>query len=226
MSIYIDVPCAYLEMARAISNVLIEEMKNWEENPPDVDEEQMANVQFSLVSTIIIQCYMTIEAFINEELKNLWENSRNLDNETNKIKSSGIVEVQNTKSIYHEFYKKYGHHNNFKDLRKEKDLKNLGDRIKIICRTREIPQVHDSDKEIWDFFKKMEKIYRHYLIHIYPDNNKFYELVKEILLKNELDKYFETVQNIISHFYNQQDENPPEWLKKNTLYKFSGIDYL
>ncbi len=57
MSISIDVPHAYFEMARAISNVLNVEMKKWEEEPTDVNEEQMANVQFSLVSTIIIQCY-------------------------------------------------------------------------------------------------------------------------------------------------------------------------
>ena len=201
MSIYIDVPCAYLEMARAISNVLIEEMKNWEENPPDVDEEQMANVQFSLVSTIIIQCYMTIEAFINEELKN-------------------------GKSKYPEFYGKYGHYDNFEGLSINTDLSNLGDRINIIFKTNNIEPIHESDNKTWIFFKRMEKIYRHYLIHIHPDNTKFHDLVKEILLKNELDKYFETVQNIISHFYNQQGENPPRWLEKNTLYKFSGIDYL
>ena len=210
MSIYINVPCAYFEMARAISNVLIEEMKNWEENPPDVDEEQMANVQFSLVSTIIIQCYMTIEAFINEELKNLWENSRKL---------------KNGKSKQPEFYGKYGHYDNFEDLKNEKDLRNLGDRIKIICKTREISQIHESDKKTWKFFKKMEKVYRHYLIHIYPDNTKFHDLVNDILTKNELGKYFETVQKIISHFYNQQGDNPPEWLKDSTLYKFSGLDY-
>ena len=212
MSISIDVPHTYFEMARAISNVLNVEMKKWDEKPPDVDEEQMANVQFSLVSTIIIQCYMTIEAFINEGLKDLWKKSRN--------------EIRNAAPRYPEFYNQYGHYDNFEDLKNEKDLRNLGDRIKIICKTREIAQIHEIDKETWDFFKRMEKEYRHFLIHIYPDNVKFRDLVIDILFKNELRIYFETVQNVISHFYSQQGNNPPEWLAKNTLFKFSGIDYL
>lgn len=226
MSINIDVPHAYFETARAISNVLNIEMKKWKEVPTGVDEEQMANVQFSLISTIIIQCYMTIEAFINEGLKDLWVKSRDFHNEINKIKSSGIIEVRNAKSRYDEFYQKYGHYGNFEDLRNEKDLRNLGDRIKIICKTREIAQIHESDKETWDFFKRMEKEYRHFLIHIYPDNVKIRNLVIDILLKNELGIYFKTVQNLISHFYNQQANNPPDWLAKNTLFNFSGINYL
>ncbi len=155
---------------------------------------------------------MTIEAFINEGLKDLWEKSRD--------------EIRNAKSSYDEFYQKYGHYDNFEDLRNEKDLRNLGDRIKIICKTTEITQIHESDKKTWDFFKRMEKEYRHFLIHIYPDSVKFRDLVRDILLNNELRIYFETVQNVISHFYNQQGNNPPKWLKDNTLYKFSGIEYL
>ncbi|MCH7820227.1 MAG: hypothetical protein IIB40_11860 [Candidatus Marinimicrobia bacterium] len=71
MALNIDVPRAYLEMARAISDVLNAEMEKWSDDPPDEDDERMANIQFSLVSTIIIQCYMTIEAFVNEGLYDL-----------------------------------------------------------------------------------------------------------------------------------------------------------
>ena len=211
MSIYIDVPHAYFEMARAIFNVLNVEMKRWEAEPPDVKKEKMANILFSLISTIIIQCYMTIEAFINEELKELWNESRILEN---------------GKSKYPEFYEKYGRYANSEGLSMNTDLSNLGDRINIICKTNNIEPIHKSNNKTWLFFKRMEKVYRHYLIHIYPNNAKFNELINEILLKNELGKYFNTVNNIISHFYIQKDSNPPEWLKDNTLYNFSGIDYL
>ena len=225
MSIYIDVPRAYFEMARAISNVLNVEMSKWKKELPDVNGEQMANIQFSLVSTIIIQCYMTIEAFTNEGLKKLWDESRKREGEFNKIKNSGVQEAQNAKSLYQDFYDKYGYYENFEDLRFTK-LKDLGERIKIICKTLEISQIHESDEMTWTFFKRIEKEYRHYLIHIYPENEKFYNLVNDIIRKNELGKYFNTVNNIISHFYIQKDSNPPEWLKDNTLYNFSGIDYL
>ena len=211
MSIHINVLRAYFEMARAISDVLTVEMKKGDDKPPDVNEKQMANIQFSLVSTIIIQCYMTIESTINNNLKDLWKESH---------------KRENGKSIYHEFYEKYGCYENFEDLKNEKALRNLGDRIKIICKTREIPQLHESDKETWEFFKKIEKVYRHYLIHIYPDNTKFHDLVNDILTKNELGDYLKTVQKIISHFYTQEKLDQMEWLDKNTLYKFSGIEYL
>ena len=69
--------------------------------PGDVKKEKMANILFSLISTIIIQCYMTIEAFINEELKELWNESRILEN---------------GKSKYPEFYEKYGRYANFEGL--------------------------------------------------------------------------------------------------------------
>lgn len=226
MSINIDVPRAYLEMARAIYHVLNVEMKKWKDAPPDVGEEQMANVQFSLVSTIIIQCYMTIEAFINEELKDLWKESRKREDEIKKIKSSGIVEVRNAKSNYHEFYKKYGICDNFEDLKKEKNIRKLGQRINLICKTREILLIHESDKETWGLFKRMEKEYRHFLIHIYPEKNKFHDLVSDIFVKNELEIYFKTVQKVISHFYDTQNSSAQKWLNESTLFKFSGIDYL
>lgn len=140
-------------------------------------------------------------------------------------KIRGVQEAQNSKSLYQDFYNKYGYYDNFEDLRFTK-LKDLGERIKIICKTLEISPIHESDEMTWTFFKRMEKEYRHYLIHIYPENEKFYDLVNDIIRKNELEKYFETVQIIISHFYNQNGENPPEWLENSTLYNFSGIDYL
>ena len=226
MSIYIDVPHAYFEMARAIFNVLNVEMKKWEEGSQVLNDEQKKNIQLSMVSTIIIQCYMTIEAFINEGLKDLWEKSRKFEKDMNELKPVGIVQIQNAKPRYHEFYKKYGRYDNFEHLTIKTNLSNLGERIKIICKTRKIPQIHESYKETWDFFKKMETLYRHFLIHIYPDNIKFNDLLNDIFSKKEIDKCFETVQIIISHFYSQNGDNPPEWLKDNTLYNFSGIDYL
>jgi len=226
MSINIDVPRAYLEMARAIYDVLNVEMKKWKDASPDVDEEQMANVLFSLVSTIIIHCYMTIEAFINEVLKDLWKESRKLEDELKKIKSNGIVEVRNAKSKYHEFFIKYGICDNFEDLYKEKHLRELGEKINLICKTRGIVPIHKSDQKTWILFKRMEKEYRHFLIHIHPGKNKFHGLVNDILVKNELEIYFKTVQKVISPFYDPQNSSDKKWLSESTLFKFSGIDYL
>ena len=47
MSIYIDVPHAYFEMARAIFNVLNVEMKKWEEGSQVLNDEQKKNIQLS-----------------------------------------------------------------------------------------------------------------------------------------------------------------------------------
>lgn len=226
MALNIDVPRAYLEMARAISDVLNAEMEKWSDDPPDEDDERMANIQFSLVSTIIIQCYMTIEAFVNEGLYDLWNKSREYEKDQSHIETNGTTNVLNVKSRYHQFYTKYGHYDNFEELKKESELRNLGDRINIICDTRDIDKICDSDSKTWTLFRKMEKEYRHFLIHIHPENQKFHDLVNDILINNEIRIYFETVQNVISHFYNQNDNTPPEWLTESELFNFSGINYL
>ena len=161
MSISIDVPRAYFEMARAIFNVLNVEMKKWEKDSHLLNDERKYNIRLSLGSTIIIQCYMTIEAFFNEELKNLWENSRKFENYMSQNKSGGIEEVQNAKPRFHDFHSKYGKYDDFEELKNKKNIKNLGKRIILICKTREFPLLHESDSETWEFFKKMEIHYRH-----------------------------------------------------------------
>ena len=79
---------------------------------------------------------------------------------------------------------------------------------------------------LWQEFKELNEISRHFLVHPYPNDQFFNENLKRIGFETPTEKYVNIAQEILLHFHKQGGLNPPDWLKKNTLVRFEGVRFL
>lgn len=168
-----------------------------------------------------IYSYMAIESFINYGLYDLWKHSRTAKksiDEANKLNPD-----LNAVPIYKDFYEKYGLLDDFTDIRKTK-LRELKERIKILCKEFNYPFIHDSNPQLWSDFTGLLENARHFLIHPNPEQKEFHKLSKMLVQDISLFiKYPEVAANIISHFYTSAKKELPEYLLKNRIFIINEI---
>jgi hypothetical protein len=198
-----NVPQCYLELARSALTSLHSTKKREDilKNYPN----EMANALFALVSTSVIYSYMTIEAFVNAQLYNIWTKRKNSNSYQGKKFNSEFSNIQE-----------------FESLKKDKKIRELNERIKTLCRLLEYKQIHNEDPKLWQEFNELIDKARHYLIHPFPDPQKFNETMKTILEQNKAGLYVEVAEKIINYLYSQAKRDAPDWLKENKLLKNRG----
>ena len=169
-----------------------------------------------MASVSTLYSYMSIESFINYELYGLWKHSRTSKksiDEANKMypKLSAIP-------IYKDFYDKYGKIDDFTEIRNTK-LKELKERVKILCKEFNYPLIHDVNPKLWADFTGMLENARHFLVHPNPEQEEFHNLSKQLVQDiNLFVNYPEVAANIISHFFTSANKEVPSYLTSNELF--------
>lgn len=224
--ITLNLPHLYLEMARAVfTNIYSKGEKPDEELMTEDGISSVAGVLFAATSATIIYSYLSIEAFANYHLYDIWEHSRTAHEAFAKLKGENPEAAKNVMPDLDSFFQKYGHINEFESL-KSTDLRELGERINVLCEAEEIRKIHDADPELWQSFQELLRRARHFLIHPFPDPTRFHDMLKIILMETELGEYPEIAQRMIRHFYEEKGKSAPDWVGGNTLFRFEGIEYL
>jgi len=197
-----NVPQCYLELARSAFTSLHSTAKREEIliNHPN----KMANALFALASTSLIYSYMTIEAFVNAQLYIIWEKRNSGTNEANRFNS----EFPKTEK--------------FENLKTDKKIRELNERITTLCRLLGYKQIHKEDSKLWQNFNELLDNVRHFLIHPFPDPKKFNRIMETILEQNKAGLYVEIAEQIIKYLYKQAKRDAPDWLQKNKLLKNRG----
>ncbi|MBC8402377.1 MAG: hypothetical protein H8E14_12885 [Candidatus Marinimicrobia bacterium] len=215
--INLDITRNYLEMARSVFTAF--------ENVPDkdkIDETKWAGLIFATTSVTVIYSYMSLEAFINYQLYRVWDNSHLafISNERLKRKQTG----NSINPLYPYFYDKYGHVDEFYKL-KDTGIGDLGDRIKLLCRSFQINQIYDTEPSLWQAFKDLHKNARHFLIHPFPNPKEMNEIMTR-LFNTQTGTYVAIAGSIITHFYKERGEEEPGWIYNNTAFKISSFEYI
>ena len=206
--ITLDLTHCYLEIARSsIVSLSLDDPKSkcfLQEHGYD----PIVNATISIVSVTIIFSYLSIESFINYHLYRIWEKRAD-----HSYASKRFLEI-------------FGAIDDFRKLKTKKKVKELGERIKTLFELLSYPKPHEVNPRLWQDFKDLNEISRHFLVHPYPSDQFFNENLRRIGLETPTEKYVNMAQEILPHFYKQGGLKPPDWLNKNTLVRFEGIRFL
>ncbi|MBA7493633.1 hypothetical protein ES702_04192 [subsurface metagenome] len=195
----------YLEMARAVyTKWCLPTAKQFSS-----DRELKTLVgQFSflIVSLTVIYSYLAIEAWANYYLHEIWRKSR-----------------FNSGKKYPAFPQKYRQINEFTKL-KDTELKELKERIKVLCDSYQIPRIDRSNPKLWRDFNELLEEARHFIIHPFPDPKKFQECMEIVQEKHGLRKWTKIAEGIISHFFINKNKKLPNWLTQNKFFKIEKFE--
>lgn len=199
----------YLEIARSIIDKPLKELISLN-NDGKIDRNKVVNIGFGIISISCIYSYAAIEAFCN---RHLW----GFQDTVKKIESSGAGKAG---------WRYMGHSSeslgeNKLDFNAKEDLK---EKIKKLCVLYKIKTICDSNPELWGKFNQLLKDARHFIIHPKPEPDEFQENINKILSNHNTGEYVNIASEILEYYYTGTQKNPPEWLKKNSLLDFSGIN--
>ena len=207
LKISYDLPHCYIEVARAAMTSF--------HHPAGADAflqkhtiEPIANAKAALVSVSIVYSYLAVEAFVNSQLYNVW-----------KRRHDGSVQAERLLALL-------GYVAPFEALKGHKRVRGLSERIKTVCQILDIKPPHEGAPKVWQDFIHLVEVSRHFVIHPTPDPEYFQEHMERIMTETKAGKYADTARDIIGNLYDASGESRPEWLTKNTLLKFRGVDLL
>lgn len=216
----------YLEMARSVfTGIHHPELKPQEDITTEEEFDPIAGTIFSITTVTIIYSYLTLEAFSNYHLYKIWEHSRRAHKAIEELKQRDPKHTKKIIPSYDQFYQEYGRYDRFEDL-KQTDLRELGERMKVICDAFEIPRIHEVDTRLWQEFKGLLEKARQFLVHPFPDPTKFQNVMKTILWEKKIGEYVQTAQNVIKYFYTRSGGEVPKWVDNNTLFLIKGFECL
>jgi len=198
----------YMEIARGVFTSFYHTETSNEELIEDHGSNFLPNVIFSMMSITVLYSYMTIESFVNYQLYRIWEKRHNGSQEAQRL------------------LKVVGDVDKFENLKNNNKFRELGDRIKTLCDVFGFEKPHNKIPKVWQDFKDLSEISRHFFIHLYPGGPHFQNNAQRIFERTESGKYFRVAEDLLRFFYKESGRQPPEWVSKNTLIKFRGIDLL
>ena len=181
-----NVTQCYLEMARAVYT-------KWrlpiarEFSSDRQLKSLVGQFSFLIVSLTVIYSYLAIEAWVNYWLHEIWQQCR----------------VDSGKK-YPAFPQKYRQVNEFTKL-KGTELRDLKERIKVLCDSYQVARIDRSNPKLWQDFNDLLEEARHFLIHPFPDPKKFQDCMEMIQQKRGLRKWTKIAEGIISHFIIKQE---------------------
>jgi hypothetical protein len=168
----------------------------------------LANAIFGLVSASIVYSYLAVESFVNAQLYNIWSRRHDGSPESGR------------------FLVLLGDADKFDLLKNVKGVSELGDRIKSLCHVFGFKKPHENDDRLWQDFKSLVEVSRHFLIHPYPDPDYFQVNMERIMTDTKAGRYSNIAASLIGHFYDQANKTKPIWLEHNTLICFEGVRLL
>ena len=207
IKIQYNVPRCYLDMARAAMTSLHHPIGR-EKFRGKYGVEPIANVKLALVSVSIIYSYLAVEAFVNAQLYLLWARRHDRSPEATRFLSI-LKDVDN-----------------FESLKSSNKVRELGDRINTLCKIMGYKKPHEIDNALWEKYKKLAEVSRHFLVHPYPAPMFFQAHMSRIMEETKAGEYFETASSLIGHLHDQSRKKRPEWLKGNVRFRIRGVDLI
>jgi len=164
---------------------------------------------------------LAVESFTNYNLYELWKSSRYNYKQIEELNK--LYPHLKGKALYEEFYNEYGKIDNFVSL-KNTDIGKMKEKIKILCKEFNFPQIYDSNPTLWQEFLELLEKARDFLVHPNPEEEIFNKYCKQ-LIHTELPfkKYPAVAADIIKHFYKSSNNQSPTFLEKNELFFISEI---
>ena len=115
-------------------------------------------------------------------------------------------------------YKKYFENEiNFEGLLEKVDLR---EKLKVLASVCNISPLHESEPILWNQLCQTVEDMRHFIIHPKPYPNIFQEKMNSIMVRYKLNQYFKIAEEVIRYFYTNTNATIPDWLNKNTLFRF------
>lgn len=200
----------YLEMARAAAGPLsfhhpIGDLRQLVET---YGHNPIASAILAVVSVVIVYSYLAIESFMNYQLYRVWE-----------TRAEATVESER-------FLRLLGDSAPFERYRNHSRVRDLGERIKVLCEIKGYRKPHEAIPRQWQQFKELAEASRHFLVHPTPDPVHFQRVMKRVLHELPTGRYPDLAVAMIGFFYDESRTEKPEWLSRNTLIRFRGIDVL
>jgi len=161
-----------------------------------------------MMSISIVYSYLAVEAFINYQLYAIW----NRRDDGSPVAGRFIATLGSVPQ--------------FESLKGDKHTRELGDRIKTLCQILAISPPHDGAPKLWEDFKRLLEVSRHFVIHPYPDPAYFQENMQRISTETKAGKFVDTARDLIGYLHDATHRPRPDWLAKNTLIRFRGVDVL
>jgi len=168
----------------------------------------LANATIAVLSVTIIYSYLALEAFVNYRLFRLWERRHDGSSEAGR------------------FLSLLGDPAAFEELRRHSKVRDLGSRFKTLCELRGYAKPHENDPTLWQEFKELVELSRHFLVHPNPGADSFQGHLTRIGLETVSGRYAQVAQRLMTFYYQQSGHTPPPWVMQNTLLRFRGIDVL
>lgn len=168
----------------------------------------LVNAILSVVSISVLYSYLAIESFINYQLYRVWEKRNDGSEESNRF--SAI----------------FGDVAAFEALKTHKKSAKLGERIKTLCGILGYQKPHDAIPNVWQDFKELVEASRHFFVHQHPGKEHFQNHVGRIFTKTQAGKYVHVAEELLKYLYRCSRKTPPNWLDRNGLLQFRGIDIL
>lgn len=152
----------YLEVARAATFVVAvpddraKFLKNLE------NKNRYANAQVATGSISVIYSYLAIESFVNYQLYLAWTRRHE-----DPYFGPRFLELLNNVD---EFQKLKGH----------KKIRDLGERIKTYYKIKNFEPIDKRNPGLWQMFKHLLELSRHFLVHLFPDPELFNERMNDL----------------------------------------------
>lgn len=162
----------------------------------------------ALISMTIIYSYLAVESFANYQIHSIW-NSLGKDSDKAKM-----------------FERLCGKVETFEQLKNAKKLRNLGDKLNIICRLQGFQKPADANPALWRDFKNLAEVSRHFLIHPFPEKSFFQQHMRRIAMDVQGGLYVRTALELIKHLYNEADLRVPAHVERNTMCRFRCVKLL
>jgi len=211
----------YLEVARSIlDKPLIDLYKLHDEK--NIELNQAMNVVYALFSMSCIYSCLAIESLCNAQLYKQWEYIQMVKNNIKKLNllSPSLLVGKRFYREYNRYTKEdFLYTKQFKGRVAKKDLKN---KLNDLCNALKIDKIAHPSSKYWSALEFLLKR-RNFFVHPKPHPEEFNRFAKEIFKKDKPSMYYLVASEIIRYFYNATQTKEPDWLSKNTLFKFSGI---
>ncbi|MBN4076118.1 hypothetical protein JYT16_00210 [Gemmatimonas aurantiaca] len=191
----------YLEMARVVFDIPFDTPR--EENKKGHVSE-IADLTLGTLSMTIIYSYLSVEAFANYYLYQLWEG-----------RIGSVYQSKFRELIDDEI-------DDFIELRYHARFRELGDRLKLLCDVLGIERLSKSNPKLWQEFKELLENSRHFLVHPRPDEKSFAEKMKP-LYETKPFHYTRIAESVLGYFYDFMTEPPPGWLKTNMTIRVAKV---
>ena len=202
-----DLTHCYIEVARSALTSFHHQLEL-----PDFNEKFGRNVfpnaLLAVMSISIVYSYLSVESFVNYQLFQIWQRRRDGSPESGR------------------FLELLGDEEDFENLKSSKRARELGARYKTLCRILAFKSPVETQPTLWQGFKELLELSRHFLVHPYPDKEYFQKNLSRIGGDVEAGRYADIAQRLIGHLYEQSGAKPPIWLGGNTLIRFRGVELL